>query len=246
MRRMETRPPEQKILMRARQQAAFTLIELLAVVAIIAILASLLLPSLASAKAKARSTQCLSNLRQWTIALALYLEENDDCIPRRGQGVQPLFITDRPEDWFNALPPLVALPAYRELIREGRIPEPDERTLFACPAARRTAHTNFLSYAMNIYLSPAIRPTPHRLDEISDPSTLAFLADGPCDYSSTAPSIKPYSVQARHAGQANVAFLDGHVHGFRGSYLGCGTGDPLRAEVRWQTGTSGPNQAPVP
>jgi len=230
----------------AHQPKGFTLIELLVVIAIIAILASLLLPGLARAKTKAGSTQCLSNLRQWTIALAIYEQENDDCIPRRGQGVQPLFIIDRAEDWFNALPPLIAMPTYHTLVSAGRMPEPGERTIFVCPAARRTTYTNFLSYAMNIYLSPTIRPMPHRFDEISEPSTLAFMADGPCDYSSTAPSSKAYSVRARHAEQANVAFLDGHVQSFSGSYLGCGTGDPLRADVRWQTGTSGLNQAPVP
>jgi prepilin-type N-terminal cleavage/methylation domain-containing protein/prepilin-type processing-associated H-X9-DG protein len=243
---MHTRSAQKEIVMRARQRRGFTLVELLVVIAIIAILASLLLPALARAKSKAKNTQCLSNLRQWAIALALYAPENDDCIPRRGQGVQPLFIINRPEDWFNALPPVVTFPAYQTLVSENRIPEPGERTVFACPAARRTTYTNFLSYAMNIYLSPTIRPTPHRLSEISDPSTLVFMADGPCDYSSTAPSIKPYSVQARHAEEANIAFLDGHVQSLSGSYLGCGTGDPLRADVRWQTGTAGPNQAPVP
>jgi prepilin-type N-terminal cleavage/methylation domain-containing protein/prepilin-type processing-associated H-X9-DG protein len=66
--------------------SAFTLIELLVVIAIIAILAALLLPTLASAKAKAWRIQCTSQMRQLGVGFNLFVDEHEDRYPPAGYG----------------------------------------------------------------------------------------------------------------------------------------------------------------
>ena len=64
-----------------RRNKGFTLIELLVVIAIIAILAAILFPVFAKAREAARSTTCLSNMKQMGTAFMMYLNENDDSFP---------------------------------------------------------------------------------------------------------------------------------------------------------------------
>jgi prepilin-type N-terminal cleavage/methylation domain-containing protein/prepilin-type processing-associated H-X9-DG protein len=66
----------------ARTSKGFTLVELLVVIAIIAILAALLVPAVLRGKEAGRGTACLSNLRQIGVALQVYVDENQNRMPK--------------------------------------------------------------------------------------------------------------------------------------------------------------------
>jgi prepilin-type N-terminal cleavage/methylation domain-containing protein len=69
-----------------KKRNAFTLIELLVVIAIIAILAAILFPVFAQAKAAAKKTVCLSNMKQTSLAMMIYSNDSDDVLPSSNEG----------------------------------------------------------------------------------------------------------------------------------------------------------------
>lgn len=83
--------PHNDVLMKQSRASAFTLIELLVVIAIIAILAAILFPVFAQAKAAAKTTSTLSNLKQIGTAGQIYLADYDDVVhPHRFFQATPL------------------------------------------------------------------------------------------------------------------------------------------------------------
>ncbi len=140
------------------------------------------------------------------------------------------------------LPPYFNQPTFEDLVDNGTPPAPGDHNVFICPDATTPEEAipgalYFLCYGMNMNLSTWNLPQPTKFAAVVQPDFCVSMGESPGPYASTYPSTQPYSILARHVGRINLLFLAGEVRSFRGSYVGCGVGDPGCCDVRWLTGT---------
>jgi len=107
----------------------FTLIELLVVITIIAILAAILFPVFARAKAAAKQTACLSNLKQIGTSITLYMGDHDDLFP------YAVDASDKfdPDIWSHEPTFQAQIPHMLEL-PDALFPYTKNREIFKCPS----------------------------------------------------------------------------------------------------------------
>ena len=224
--------------------SAFTLVELIVCIAIISVLASVLLPSLSAAKAKARSLLCTVNATQMTAAWTLYSYDNAGVMVPNKVGAMGY-----ESSW---LPGNAQSSITDYSIEKGPLYDyaPDPR-LYRCPEDRGKieidgrAIPRAVSYGLSIYLNGAMMTTSTkkwlgyaavtRVSQLQNPSaTLTFIGEDPVGNAGTQFVYYPTGVnkwisfpEDHHGGGSNPAFADGHVE--RWSWEARKTG-------RWQSG----------
>ena len=198
------------------KKAVFTLIELLVVIAIIAILAAIMLPSLNSARNKARDINCVANLHQISTALLMYADANHDRVPQLQETVNYMY-------WQDMLLPYI----YPNIHRFGSTSFIDPVTknpigVFKCPSSllpKKTYPSWENNYGTNSYFTtgPSTNaPLGGFLPKLKCPDKRMIYMDGEVQWlyeSSTTWGVRHY----RNRG-VNTVFADAHFaphHGHR-------------------------------
>jgi prepilin-type N-terminal cleavage/methylation domain-containing protein/prepilin-type processing-associated H-X9-DG protein len=190
--------------------SAFTLIELLVVIAIIAILAAILFPVFAQAREKARQTSCLSNLKQYSLATLMYVQDYDEAFPYSAY----LNNTCNPANPFSVATFYWAVVPYVKNDQITRCPSEDQamntQLLVGAPCPNTPP---FTSYTVNhaLFANGFIpNQASFRLVSVNRPAETIMTYDG-----NTAVGAQPNQqlqlVQARHQNTFSASYVDGHV-----------------------------------
>lgn len=197
--------------MNIRKKSYFTLIELLVVIAIIAILAAMLLPALNKAREKARTTACVSNMKQVNMAQINYSNDYDGFI----WGGSKVKINAAWHYTYKML-----LGDYSYLSK----PYIKDSALLRCPSYQGWVtnpkdYLNYVGVGYNNYMSDF--GSYFRLSSIKYPSYLIWRIDtgevdgrGNCEsYAAPSdPNKNAYNYPSgRHANGSNITFGDGHI-----------------------------------
>ncbi|MBE6367390.1 MAG: DUF1559 domain-containing protein [Lentisphaerae bacterium] len=188
----------------------FTLIELLVVIAIIAILAAMLLPALSAARERARSSNCLSKLKQIGLAVQMYAHDNPSYIPGLSHVTYTMniFIATTSASAWNAMINYGYMGEELPPTGQGQI---DFYTRhFKCPSDTEhfqyyNASGNYLSYHYWVGLGNATIPA--RMIIGRDDPGVAIVNDGAIQISKSA-----MAETLAHKTLVNVLYLGGHAH----------------------------------